>query len=250
MSAQPAADRPLAPLPRTLAMTVASELRRMIQSGELAAGTPLRQDELATRFGTSTTPVREALTALAREGLIRRDAHRGAVVFPPTREDIRENFEIRLALEPLASALAAARLTDTDLATLDALAATLREVVADPRTTGEPAAYSELDRDFHRLIFRAAQRPRLAEIIESLRNASAAYAHLYADTGDGSRLLAALQAQHEQLVVALSRGDAEGASRIAADHVWLTGSRHGFEPRNASDPTGIEMPGATDADGS
>jgi len=69
-------------------------------------------------------------------------------------------------------------------------------------------------------------------MIESLRDAAAAYAHLYAVTDDGAQLLAALQAQHEQLVAALRRGDTEAASRIAADHVWLTGSRHGFEHRD------------------
>jgi DNA-binding GntR family transcriptional regulator len=222
---------PQGPVSTTLAMSVAQELRRMIQSGELAAGEPLRQGELATRFGVSTTPVREALTALAREGLIRQDAHRGAVVFPPTPADIRENFEIRLALEPLASGLAAGRLVAAELDQLEELAAALRETVAD---AGEAAAldrYEQLDRAFHERIFAAAGRPRLAEIIESLRDAFAAYAHLYA-SGAEPGLLPALQAQHEQLVVALRRGDAPGASRIAADHVWLTGSRHGFAPQD------------------
>ena len=67
-------------------------------------------------------------------------------------------------------------------------------------------------------------------MIESLRDAAAAYAHLYAVDDEGEWLLAALAAQHEQLVAALRRGDPQAASRIAADHVWLTGSRHGFEP--------------------
>lgn len=216
-------------LSTTLAMSVAQELRRMIQSGELPAGAPLRQGELATRFGISTTPVREALTTLAREGLIRYDAHRGAVVFPPTPDDIRENFEIRLALEPLASGLAAGQLTAAELHGLDDLARALGEIVAGPAGATGLDRYEQLDRAFHGRIFAAARRPRLAEMIESLRDAFAAYAHLYTtDTEPG--LLPALQAQHEQLVVALRRGDAAAASRTAADHVWLTGSRHGFEP--------------------
>jgi len=217
-------------MPGTLALVVARELRRMIQTGELAAGARLPQGELAARFGVSTTPVREALTALAREGLIRQDAHRGAIVFPPTREDIRENFEIRLALEPLASGLAAQRCGDDDLGVLEDLAVRLRGIVEDPRTAAEPGRYEQLDRAFHGRIFAAAGRPRLAEMIESLRDASAAYAHLHALPGEGSALLRGLAAQHEQLVVALRRHDSEGASRIAADHVWLTGERHGFEP--------------------
>jgi DNA-binding GntR family transcriptional regulator len=226
--------RPGGPVASTLAMSVAQELRRMIQAGELAAGARLRQGELATRFGISTTPVREALTALAREGLIRQDAHRGAVVYPPTPGDIRENFEIRLALEPLASGLAAGELGDDDLATLDGLAAGLGEIVAEPAGAVELDRYEQLDRAFHGRIFAAARRPRLAEMIESLRDAFAAYAHLYT-AGAAPGLLPALQAQHEQLVAALRRGDAAAASRIAADHVWLTGSRHGFEPDPQAD---------------
>jgi DNA-binding GntR family transcriptional regulator len=201
----------------------------MIQSGDLVAGERLRQGELAERFGVSTTPVREALTALSREGLIRQDAHRGAVVFPPTPDDIRENFEIRLALEPLASSLAAPRLRDDDLDVLEDLAARLRETVEDPRTAAEPDRYEQLDRAFHARIFAGAGRPRLAEMIDSLRDASAAYAHLHGAADDPSTLLAALQAQHEQLVAGMRRGDAEGAGRVAADHVWLTGARHGFD---------------------
>jgi len=219
-------------MPGTLAASVANELRSMIQSGELAAGTRLRQGELATRFGVSTTPIREALTALAREGLIRHDPRRGARVFPPTRDDIRENFEIRLALEPLATGLAAPRVTDAEVDALDELATRLREVVARPATAARPGRYEQLDRGFHRAIFAAAARPRLAEMIESLRDASAAYAHLYSVADEGLRLLATLQAQHEQLVAALRRGDAEGAARIAADHVRLTGAPHGFEPES------------------
>lgn len=230
ISSHGASALPPSASPRTLASRVAAELRRMIQAGELAAGVPLRQGELAERFGISTTPVREALVTLAREGLIRHDAHRGAVVFPPTLEDIRENFEIRLALEPLASGLAASRLGDADLDQLERLAASLAEVVDDPRTAFDPGRYEELDREYHRQIFRAANRPRLFGMIESLRDAAAAYAHLYATADSGATLLAALQAQHEQLVVALKREDAEAATRIAADHVWLTGSRHGFDP--------------------
>jgi len=232
MSTQPASNRPFAARPRTLAIGVASELRRMIQSGELAAGAPLRQDELAARFSTSTTPIREALTALAREGLIRQDAHRGAIVFPPTREDIRENFEIRLALEPLASALAAPRRTNDDLDLLEDLAASLRDIVEEPHTAAQPGRYEQLDRAFHAQIFAAAGRPRLAEIISSLRDASAAYAHLHTVADDQPQLLAALQAQHEELVAAVRRRDADATARIAADHVWLTGERHGFEHRS------------------
>lgn len=212
----------------------------MIQSGELPAGTRLRQGELAARLEVSTTPLREALSGLAREGLVRHDAHRGAVVFRPTLGDLRENFEIRLALEPLATTHAAGALDDERLAALDELAAGLGAIVAETQDDARLDRYEQLDRAFHRIIFVAAGRPRLAEMIESLRDAFAAYAHLYT-AGAEIGLLPKLQAQHEQLVAALRRSDAAAASRIAADHVWLTGSSHGFESdaQAASQPADV-----------
>src|ERR1700759_28088 len=82
----------------TRAAAVVAELRRLILSGELPAGTHLRQVELAERFGVSTTPVREALMVLGRLGLVRHDAQRGVVVFTPTVRDVLENYELRIAL--------------------------------------------------------------------------------------------------------------------------------------------------------
>src|ERR1700742_4105097 len=96
----------------TRAAAVAEELRRLILSGELPAGTRLRQVELAQRFNVSTTPVREAFTVLARQGLVRHDVQRGVVVFTPTVGDVLENYEIRIALESLATEIAAKAISD------------------------------------------------------------------------------------------------------------------------------------------
>jgi DNA-binding GntR family transcriptional regulator len=78
-------------MPGTRADSVAAEFRHMILSGELPAGSRLRQVEVSERFGVSTTPVREAFLSLSREGLVRQDAHRGFTVLLPSRDDLREN---------------------------------------------------------------------------------------------------------------------------------------------------------------
>src|SRR4051812_42489881 len=96
--------------PRTVAGLVAERLREEIVAGDLPAGSRLRQVEIARRFGVSTTPVREALAALQREGLVRLHPQRGAVVFVPTVEDLREHYEIRAALEAVGAPPAAGRL--------------------------------------------------------------------------------------------------------------------------------------------
>src|SRR4029450_3655286 len=105
----------------TRSAAVANELRRLIRSGELPAGARLRQLDIAERFAVSTTPVREAFASLAKEGLVRQDSHRGVVVFVPSSDDLLQNYEIRLALEPLATRIAATNATPDDLETLERL---------------------------------------------------------------------------------------------------------------------------------
>src|SRR6188472_2587582 len=95
--------------PRTVAGQVAEHLKAEILAGERAPGSRLPQVEIARKLGVSTTPVREALAMLQREGLVRLHPQRGAVVFLPSVDDLSEHYEIRAALESLAAAKAAAR---------------------------------------------------------------------------------------------------------------------------------------------
>ncbi|HEX4109862.1 MAG TPA: GntR family transcriptional regulator [Solirubrobacteraceae bacterium] len=201
----------------THAQTIADELRRLIRSGELPAGTHLRQLEVARSFAVSITPVREAFTALAREGFVRQDAHRGVVVFVPSVADLRENYEIRIALEPLATELAATQITDAQLAELEALVAEMRVAIRKDL----PRYASELNPTFHALIYRAALRPRLAEIIEQLRDASAAYLQLLVLKPQPARYLNSAHREHEEILAALgahARERAAEAMRLHLEH--------------------------------
>src|SRR5947209_50804 len=116
----------------TMAEQIAAALREEIVTGQLAAGTRLRQNEIAQRFGVSTTPVREAFGLLQSDGLVQIDPHRGVTVFLPTIQDLIEHYEIRMALEMLAAEKAAVHfqaqdapplivLLDEMLATIDAV---------------------------------------------------------------------------------------------------------------------------------
>jgi DNA-binding GntR family transcriptional regulator len=199
----------------TRSAIVADELRRLIRSGELAPGARLRQVDIAQRFGVSTTPVREAFTALAQEGLLIQDAHRGVIVFVPSHEDLQENYEIRLALEPLATELAAKSIAPEELAALDALCAEMRKAV---RT--DLARYAkELNPEFHRTIYAAARRPRLAELIEQLREAAAAYMQVLVAHSQPVEYIRKAQQEHEEIVEALRAGSAKRAARTMAQHL-------------------------------
>src|SRR5688572_3432450 len=95
---------PTPPARRLVTVTVADaatrELRQRIMSGELADGTPLRQDALAAELGVSRIPIREALSRLESEGLVASYPHRGYVVTALSSEEISELFDLRSLLEP------------------------------------------------------------------------------------------------------------------------------------------------------
>jgi DNA-binding GntR family transcriptional regulator len=194
----------------TRAGIVADQLRQMIKSGELAPGTHLRQAEFAERFGVSTTPVREAFLTLAREGLLRQDAHRGVVVFDASVEELGEIYEIRAVVEPLATQIATKQLSDEDLDELERILAEMRRA--------EPAHYIELNGAFHARIYRAAGRPRLVAIINGLRESSASYIGMNLDRYDAA-YRRQTQAEHGEILAALRARTPKRAARAMRDHL-------------------------------
>jgi DNA-binding GntR family transcriptional regulator len=101
---------------RTKAGVIVDELREAIARGALAAGTRLSQDELASQFSTSTTPVREALRQLVAEGLVQAESHRGFKVSTPDFDRITAVYVLRRLVEPFAVRRAASRLSRQDFA--------------------------------------------------------------------------------------------------------------------------------------
>jgi DNA-binding GntR family transcriptional regulator len=205
----------------TRAAAVAEELRRLILAGELKAGTRLRQVELAQRFNVSTTPVREAFTVLARQGLVRHDVQRGVVVFSPSEQDVRENYELRIALEPLATEIAAKAMTPEDLEALDRVIERMR-AAAD-----RPLDYVTLNRQFHRVIYTAARRPKLFELIESLRDAFDAHIRYDAAASPDPAYFERAHAEHQAIAEALHAHAAKRARKLMETHLRLNAKHFG-----------------------
>jgi DNA-binding GntR family transcriptional regulator len=199
---------------RTTSEEVAARLRDEILRAELAPGTRLRQGAMAKRFGVSTTPVREAFTLLQAEGLVRIDPHRGAIVFLPSVKDVREYYEIREALESLAIVLALPNLDDDTLDELQAL-------VTRMRVEEEESAWAEMNELFHRTIYEASDRPRLTNMIATLRDASKAYIHMYvARQNPATRS----NDDHQEILNACRDRDAERAQASVSHHMRHTAS--------------------------
>jgi len=199
--------------PRTIAGQVAERLRAEIVAGEREPGTKLRQVEIARRYGVSTTPVREALATLQREGLVRLHPQRGAVVFLPSVADLREHYEIRAALEALAAAKTAEAFQAAWAAPLSGM--------LDEMATGPPAArYIALNQRFHTTLYEHCGRVRLVEMIAGLRDASSAYLHIYRAAADFP--VARLDAEHREILAACVAREPERAADATRLHLRNT----------------------------
>lgn len=199
--------------PRTIAGQVAERLKAEILAGERAAGTKLRQVEIARSYGVSTTPVREALATLQREGLVRHHAQRGAVVFLPSVDDLRHHYEIRAALEALAAAKAAEHFAAEWAAPLGQL---LDEMHAAPPTE----RYIELNQAFHTRLYEHSGRRQLVAMIAGLRDASSAYLQIYRAQSDFPT--ARLDHEHREILAACLARDARRAAAATREHLEHT----------------------------
>ncbi len=197
--------------PKTAQEAVLSELRRMLVTGELAPGEPLRQEALAEALGVSRVPVREALKVLEGEGAVVHEPHKGYVVAELSVDDLVEVYRLREILEAEAIRVAVPRLSAADL---DALAAAAADVDSAGRA-GDVTAMTEANRRFHFLLFDAAEMPRLSRTLRQLWDATDVYRSVYFS---GVTNRQRVKHEHRELLTALRAGDVDAAVRAQHDH--------------------------------
>src|SRR3954471_12099850 len=129
--------------------------------GDLAPGTRLGEVELADRLGVSRTPVREALSRLAAEGLVEVVPNRGARVATWTVAELEGVFELRASLEPQLTGFAVARATQDDVDALEELAQRML-AVGTPGPDQDLDALVPLNRAFHDRLLALGAHPPLA----------------------------------------------------------------------------------------
>lgn len=203
-------------------------LRKLIVQGGLPAGQPLHQGSLAAQLGISRTPLREALHTLSAEGLITFDANGTAYVVAPSAEALREIYSIREVLESLAGRAAVENITEDELTQAEAILDAM-EVVTDP------VEWASLNAAFHRVIYDAAGKPQLLELIEILRNRAKLYvALLAADLKNATHAAA----EHRAMLDALRRRDADGMEALIRSHLTTTRLKVGANLADASHGVG------------
>jgi DNA-binding GntR family transcriptional regulator len=147
--------------------TIYRALRERILSNEILSGTRLVLRQLANEYDTSDIPVREALRMLERDGLVEMVPYRGARVTTLTAREIEETYFIRGHLESIATGLAAERISDAELHTLDELMTRMRAAVEVQDGPG----FSDLNREFHATIIGACGNEMLRELTMDIMDA-------------------------------------------------------------------------------
>lgn len=187
-------------------------LRNDIVSGELPFGARLRIEDLASRYGVSHMPVREALRVLHGEGLVVIEPNRGARVRPIYRGFIEDVFDVRCAIETMLARRAAERRTASHLARLRNAAERLEAHVA----AGDYASVPLANREFHATINDAAGNPGALPIVDSHWLLLSALLKRY---GYGDERFPRVIDEHQHLICAVERQDAHSAALLMGAHI-------------------------------
>jgi DNA-binding GntR family transcriptional regulator len=130
-----------------------------IAEGHLAPGMPIDETEIASRYGVSRTPVREAIRELAAMGLVETRAHRSAVVTRPSASRLREMFEVMAELEALCASLSAVKMSLSEREGLELIHANLGRIVQD----NDMRRYQVINEQFHAAIYTGSHNAYLVE---------------------------------------------------------------------------------------
>jgi DNA-binding GntR family transcriptional regulator len=191
---------------------VTKHLRIAILDGSLKDGERLVQSEWAQRLNVSRMPIREALTQLEFEGLVKIVPYKGAVVTPITRENIEELYHTRSLLEGLAVEKSLPHLTDSAKEELGSVLYEMENLILTDETN---ETYINLNAEFHKILQSGCPWPRLKKTIESLGISPIAPSLLveyYAET----------QREHKMIHDAVLRGDPAELRSSVEFHILRT----------------------------
>jgi len=199
---------------RNLAEEITGQLRNAIVSGQIKPGTSLAEPVLAERFGASRAPIREALIALERDGLVEFNDRSRTRVRLLTSADIEEICSMRVALEGMAARLAARKWTAEDTRAID-------ENIRRQDRAATLGELSHLDVEMHEYVVRLAGHRRLLTAWRGIRwqfQMGLAYTHRLQQKLDFEPRRITVDS-HRRLLEALASGKPELAAKTMAAHI-------------------------------
>jgi DNA-binding GntR family transcriptional regulator len=197
---------------RTLHDEVVARLRDMIIDGTLAAGTRIHEGQLGAQLGVSRTPLREALKALASEGLVDLVPSRGAVVHRFSPKDVEDMLIVLGTLEALAGRLACAHATDAQIREMRALHDRMMRLYE----ARDRLDYFKTNQSVHAAFVRLSGNASLAYVHDLLQ---ARLKRIRFIGHEGPEKWAAAVVEHEEMICALEARDGERLAAALTGHM-------------------------------
>lgn len=170
---------------------------------------------VAKQLGVSRTPVREALRELAAEGFVKMKPNLGMIVIEFSLEDLKEVLQIRRVLEGEAAYIASKKINKEEIKKLEVIIKKMSIIISKPKPG--IVAYSELNAEFHNLIFNVCENKRLAKISNNLSSSHHRF-QIRSLRSNPERLKYSLK-EHQEIVDALKRKDSIKAKKLSQVHI-------------------------------
>ncbi len=200
-----------------LRQMVYERLRREIITCELPPGMPLSEFDLAEKYATSKTPVREALTSLQADALVDYLPNRGFMVSVISVKDVQEIYEARIHFEAMLLRLAVQRITEAEIRALEST----QEVTYDPHDVASMEPYFQANYTFHMTIAAASRNSRLISRYRSLLDE--AQRLIYMDIMN-TNVMPIWHRSHQRFIDAIRARD-EAAAVATLEEVMENGKR-------------------------
>ncbi|MXQ07115.1 FCD domain-containing protein [Alphaproteobacteria bacterium GH1-50] len=184
-------------------------LRKAIIEGEIAENSPLRQDEIATLFNTSRIPVREAISRLEEQGLVKTQRYKGAIVAGLSAPEAAEVFDLRALLEPEILRNAVPRMSRDCLAEARAHCQAFSD-------SDSPMEWGDLNRVFHKTLYSASDLKFFIEVADNAMDRVERYVRAQLVISDGMERAGI---EHFAILEACEMGDGDRASLLLRDHI-------------------------------
>lgn len=197
-------------------------IRESIIAGKWRPDVTKSENELAQQLGVSRSPIRDALAALAQEGLVEQIPQVGVRVKELTNDDYRELFKVRELVEPLAARELAACFSGRAYDVLDHFLQEMGRFAEE----GAVAKFLEADTEFHSQTAALANMPFLESILRQIGNRVCMYGYISTPSPERMREVVI---EHKQILDAVSRRDPQKASTAAVAHLEQTKIRLGVK---------------------
>lgn len=195
---------------QTLRESIADAIRTSIMQGTLRPGHKISEPALATQFGISRTPVREAFRQLDSEGFLQVTPRRGARVAPLTEKDVREFYEIKAELEGYAAKLATEKITDKEIEKMEQLNNQMEEA----HNRQDYKRVFKLHNEFHETFMKASGNEQLYSLIKTMVGKFQRFRILLTISGKSEGSFQ----QHRNIIEAFRQRDPQRAQALVAEN--------------------------------